>query len=241
MKHIASATNEELKHIRKLLKDKAYRYEQKQFVAEGFLSIEQLGCAVTGLYCTKGTELPKNFSGTVITVEPELLNAISEVENSQGLIGVCSLNLKDKTFVANAGRYVFLDRIQDPGNLGTIIRTALAFGINGVILNKGCVDPFSPKVVRSTMGALTAISIISSEFSDLSHLNTIAADNSGTNIRTITEKPKDFVLCVGNEAQGLAPEIIQACKKTLAIPQTAEIDSLNAAIATGILLFALTN
>jgi RNA methyltransferase, TrmH family len=239
MKHISSASNRELTHLRKLLQDRAYRYEQKQFVAEGYRSLEQLRPALTDVYCVEGAKIPAGFSGRVVNVDSKLLYSISEVESSQGMLGICKLDIKDRGAVSRNGRYVFLDRIQDPGNMGTIIRTAVAFGIKGVIVNKGCVDPYSPKVVRSTAGSIISAAIISAEFNDIRQFNTLAADSSGASIRAFREKPADFILCIGNEAAGLSGEIVKSAKEVLSIPQSSNIESLNAAIAAGIFLYQL--
>lgn len=139
-----------------------------------------------------------------------------------------------------SGAHIFCDRIMDPGNLGTIIRTAEWFGISSITLNIACVDPYNPKTIQATMGSILRmpISIIDKDlgayFSSFKHIYGAAVD--GKDIYT-SELPSHSCFIIGNESQGISEEISKFCTKHLSIPrnQNSNTESLNAAVATGII------
>ena len=147
------------------------------------------------------------------------------------------MKLFPASLLTNKGRYLLLDRIQDPGNMGTIIRTACSFGIEGIILMKGTVDPYSPKAARAAMSALDKVSITKIDsLTELAGYQLIAADTSGVDLRSF-HWPDNFILAVGNEANGLCEEITRSAESIVSIPVSGNIESLNAAIACAIVLF----
>jgi TrmH family RNA methyltransferase len=171
-------------------------------------------------------------------VEENIFNRLADTENTQGVIAVCALSYE--TSVSAEKNYVLLDGLQDPGNAGTIIRTAAAFGYSGVIFTPGCVEPFSPKVVRATMGAIFQCSIVL--FDDCSALqgcHVVAADLGGPDIASVRlEIP--YILAIGNEARGISAGLRPWITQTVTIPlQTGAVNSLNAAVAAGIAMYAL--
>ena len=155
------------------------------------------------------------------------------------MLAVCALAY-ERTICADKN-YVLLDALQDPGNAGTIIRTAAAFGYNGVIITSGCVDPFSPKVVRATMGAIFQCSIVLLD--DLSVLKehcVIAADLEGQDIASL-QLNTPYILAIGSEARGLSLELRPWISQTVNIPlHNRNVNSLNAAVAAGIAMYELT-
>lgn len=175
----------------------------------------------------------------------KLLNALSDTQNSQGILAVIpqrkdsweALLKKEAPFL------VVLDRIQDPGNLGTIIRTAEGAGADGVILTKGCVDPYNSKTLRSTMGAIFHLPVLQWEGGDLIQF---LGDHGIRTIATGLEGAVDYhrisyqggiALIFGNEANGITPELLGAADVVVKIPIVGKIESLNASIAAGVLIY----
>jgi TrmH family RNA methyltransferase len=150
---ITSKDNPRIKHVRKLLADKQYRYQMNEYAIEGVRALDDLRTAKE-LFVCEGTAVPELQGATVYVVSQHVFAHMTATENGQGIIAVAPLSLSGPDRIDPAGRYVLLDRLQDPGNMGTIIRTACAFALRGIIITPGCVDPFSPKVVRSAAGAL---------------------------------------------------------------------------------------
>jgi TrmH family RNA methyltransferase len=137
-------------------------------------------------------------------------------------------------------RYVFLDRLQDPGNMGTILRTACAFGLKGAILSEGCTDPYAPKVVRAAAGALETLDIIRlNGVEELRGLFVVAADLQGEDLQRFSW-PRGFVLVIGNEARGVSPTVKEAAQASVRIP-LACVESLNAAVSAAIILYVAHN
>lgn len=231
---ITSSDNPELKKIRKLLTDAAYRRAQKKFVVEGF-KILQFACQIQVVYVREDLVLPAEFTQyRCRIVRKKIFNALSDVENPQGILAVCAL--PDQPEFSEQKKYIFLDRLQDPGNLGTILRTAAAFGLDGMICNKGCADVYAPKVVRSSMGAVFTLDILYKEINELSG-NIVAASLDGEPPQKIVG---GFILAVGNEGQGLSAEVLAKAAKKITLPfDPAKAESLNAAVSAGILMYLL--
>ncbi|GBR72973.1 tRNA G18 (ribose-2'-O)-methylase SpoU [Candidatus Termititenax aidoneus] len=233
---LTSPENSEIKNLRKLLSDAAYRREQKALVCEGF-KILQFAKNVRTLYAREDIVLPENLQKLRHRyIAKNIFDALSSMENPQGIMTVCARPKPAK--YSEKKRYIFLDRLQDPGNLGTIIRTAAAFGLDGLIYNKGCVDVFAPKVVRASMGAVFTLDLLAAEITDLTG-NIIAADLYGAAPENL-QINGGFVLAIGSEGQGLAAEILQRASQKVSLPiHKNKAESLNAAVAAGILLYLL--
>lgn len=237
---ITSATNAKIKHLHKLISDRKYRYQHKQFVVEGYRQLEGVRAArdVYVSSAAKAPDLDVRPEKTHI-IEEKIFDRLADTENTQGVLAVCALEYG--TAIDADKRYVLLDALQDPGNAGTIIRTAAAFGYDGVIMTPGCVDPFSPKVVRATMGAIFRCAIVLlDDFAALHDRHVVAADLGGQDIAA--EKIKSpYILAIGNEARGISAELRPWIKQTVTIPFcTGAVNSLNAAVAAGIAMYALS-
>jgi len=240
MSTITSAANSRIKHLHKLISDRKYRYQHGQFVVEGYRQLENAR-SMLNVYVSSSAKLPD------LDVQPENLHIVEEkifdrladTETTQGVLAVCALEYE--TTVSADKRYILLDALQDPGNAGTIIRTAIAFGYGGVIVAPGCVDPFSPKVVRATMGAIFQCAVVLLEdFRALRNRHVVAADLGGSDIASVTiETP--FILAIGNEARGISDELRPWITQTVTIPfRAGAVNSLNAAVAAGIAMYALS-
>lgn len=258
VKEITSLSNPVIKDIR-ALSMKKHRDETGTFLAEGLklvIDAIDLGWTIRTLIYAKTQRgkpqvektaaLTVARGGLVLEVSEKVLTAITRRDNPQGVIAVFDQKLaplagvspsKDDTWIA-------LDRVRDPGNLGTIIRTADAAGAAGVILIGETVDPFSMETVRATMGSVFAVPLVrASEAEFLGWSKKAGALVVGSHLRgsvdyrTIDYRGRPVVLLMGNEQQGLPDTLAGGCGKLARIPQTGRADSLNLAIATGVMLF----
>ena len=258
VKEITSLSNPVIKDIR-ALSMKKHRDETGTFLAEGLklvIDAIDLGWTLRTLIYAKTQRskpqvekiaaLTVARGGLVLEVSEKVLTAITRRDNPQGVIAVFDQKFSPLAGISPARdeTWIALDRVRDPGNLGTIIRTADAVGASGVILIGETVDPFSMETVRATMGSVFAVPLVrSSEAEFLSWSKKTGALVVGSHLkgsvdyRTIDYKSQPVVLLMGNEQQGLPDTLAGACGKLARIPQTGRADSLNLAIATGVMLF----
>lgn len=241
---ITSFDNDKVKYLKKLSKKK-YRDLYNEFLVEGrHLVIEAYKHnMLKEIILCDGEVTPFDVPYTVVSYE--VIKKISEVETPQKIMGLCK-KIEDTTI---GSRILLLDEIQDPGNMGTIIRSAVAFDIDTIILSKNCVDLYNPKVVRSTQGMLFHIPILIYDFDELLPMLKelkipiyATRVEYGTDVSTLKEdEKKRFALLMGNEGNGVHPEYLELSDKNLYIPMSNEVESLNVAIATSILLYELRN
>lgn len=236
---ISSRANPRIQHLKKLLRDREYRYAEGQYVVEGLRALDGIARA-EAVFVSDDAAVPPVPADEVYIVDREILHQVAATENSQGVLAVLKLDLRDARSIDRRARYVLLDRLQDPGNMGTIIRTAAAFGVKGIIVTAGSVDPFSPKVVRSAAGALRQLEVIGIDRPEqLQDCTVVATDAGGQDIARAVW-PQSFILAVGNEANGLSDGIRARASMTVAIPMPGCTESLNAAVAAGIMLYCAT-
>lgn len=236
---ITSAANSAVKYVHRLLRDKKYRYQQARFAVEGYRQLEGAG-SIEALYLSSAAAMPSLAvsPGKVHIIEKKIFDRLADTENTQGVIAVCPLEYE--TAPGPNRRYVLLDGLQDPGNAGTIIRSAAAFGYGGVIMGPGSVDPFSPKAVRSTMGAIFQCRVaLLDDYSALRGCRVVAADIGARDITTVRiEGP--YVLAIGSEVRGLSEELRPWITQSVTIPfRATTVNSLNAAVAAGIVMYEL--
>jgi TrmH family RNA methyltransferase len=258
VKEVTSLANPIIKDI-KALANKKDRDETKSFMAEGLklvIDALELGFEIkTLVYAKNVKDKPQVVQvatktvargGLVLEVSEKVLSSITRRDNPQMVVGIFTqrwTNLRD--LKPQAGEtYVALDRVRDPGNLGTIIRTADAAGASGVILVGESTDPFSMETVRATMGSVFAVPLVKASPADFlawkktAGVQVVATHLAGAvDYRTIDYKKKTVVLLMGNEQSGLPEELAREADALARIPQTGRADSLNLAIATGIMLF----
>ena len=248
MEHITSRQNPLMVRIKKLGQSRALRREERVFVCEGPKLIEEAlkwGACVETLLAAEGKTPPQDLSreSRRVEVPDSLLRAVSSVETPQGLLAVCrtpSLTPPDKL---SGGRYLVLDGVQDPGNLGTIWRTADAFGAEGLFLLPGCAEPFSPKTVRATMGACFRLPVWEAELDGLRALLARAGmPLYATALRSDTSDVREIPLdraavVIGSEGRGVSQAVLDTCEKTLKIPMRERCESLNAAAAAAVVLW----
>lgn len=258
VKEVTSLANPIIKDIKALSLKKA-RDESKTFLAEGLkLVIDALdrGWTIRTLVYAKagkGKPLVEKVAartvaagGLVLEVSEKVMSSITRRENPQMVAAVFEQRWTPLKEIQPKGSetWIALDRVRDPGNLGTIIRTADAAGASGVILVGDCTDPFSMETVRATMGSMFALPLVKTSPADfLKWKKSVDARLVATHLagavdyRTIDYKSKPVILMMGNEQSGLPDELAQAADKLARIPQVGMADSLNLAVATGVMLF----
>jgi TrmH family RNA methyltransferase len=242
MERLTSIKNPRLVHIKELLSDKDYRAEHKEFVLEGDKFIQELSGKDISYIIVSDKPGAKTRSGQDdFTVPDTLLKKLSDTETPQGAIAVVKRPGYALAQVKN-GRWIIAEGIQDPGNLGTIIRTIEAAGAQGLIYTEGTVDPFSPKVVRSSAGSVLRVPVI--QVKDVMALKkavpgmklmaTVVSD--GMHYKEADTSGFCGII-LGSEGQGLAEETLKLAEERVSIPLQGRTESLNVAITAGILLF----
>ncbi|TPP09623.1 TrmH family RNA methyltransferase [Rhizobium glycinendophyticum] len=258
VKEVTSLANPIIKDIKALSLKKA-RDESRTFLAEGLkLVIDALdrGWTIRTLVYAKagkGKPLVEKVAartvaagGLVLEVSEKVMSSITRRENPQMVAAVFEQRWTALKDIQPKGSetWIALDRVRDPGNLGTIIRTADATGASGVILVGDCTDPFSMETVRATMGSMFALPLVKTTPADFLKwkksvdIRLVATHLAGAvDYRTIDYKSKPVILMMGNEQSGLPDDLAQAADKLARIPQVGMADSLNLAVATGVMLF----
>ncbi|RST82421.1 RNA methyltransferase [Aquibium carbonis] len=258
VKEVTSLANPIVKDI-KALALKKFRDQQNAFMAEGLklvIDALDLGWTIRTLVFSKsglGNAAVEKAAartvaagGLVLEVNDKVLAAITRRENPQMVVGVFEQRWTPLADVRPAGDdvWVALDRVRDPGNLGTVIRTVDAVGAKGVILVGDTTDPFAVETVRATMGSIFAVPVArASEQAFLAWRKGFGGLVAGTHLkgsvdyRTVDYGKRPVVLLMGNEQQGLPETLAGACDRLVRIPQAGRADSLNLAVATGVMLY----
>lgn len=232
-------TNHTIKVLQTLDKKK-FRQKYNLFLVEGNKIIKELKNSlfiVKEIYSSE-SECLSGISENIIEIDKKTLKKISFLQNPKDSIAVCELpeiSLKNKDF------NIVLDGIQDPGNLGTIIRLADWFGIEQVVCSEDTVDCFNPKVIQATMGSFTRVNVVYTDLTDFlatSQNTNVGADMRGENIYT-ADFPTKINLVMGNEGNGLRKTTEQRLHRKMSIPRFGRLqstESLNVSIATSIIL-----
>lgn len=233
IKVITSKDNSKIKKVASL-KESKYRNQYQEFLGETLKSLQMAVAAhrVKEVFTQEYLNIPDDIPQ--ILVSEEVLKKISSNVNPEGVVFVASM-LDQK--VNDPHKVLFLDEITDPGNMGTLIRTALAFNYDQVVVSKNCVSIYNPKVVNSTKGAIFSIPIRTGELSEFKDTHQIIASSLGNNSIPLDDlKVEDrFVLVLGNESHGVSAQTKKLANQEVIIP-IQNIDSLNVAVAGGILM-----
>ena len=256
-KTISSVNNQLIKETCEL-KIKKYRNTADAFIIEGARCTEEVldsGWDILQAFVdfstdservTKISDRLETMGITVFEVTPEVMRRLSDTDTPQGILAVVRKQTGDLNDfnINNEGLLLVLDEVRDPGNLGTMIRTADAAGIAGIILLEGCTDVFAPKAVRSAMGSLFHLPIIKDQNKE--DFIRWCCDNNWSLWSSSLEGGKSIysealdkrtAIVIGNEAQGVSSKLLSASEKRIYIPMPGNAESLNAAIAAGIILF----
>ena len=230
------------------LKEKKYRKALGLFLVEGVkMAREALNspCEVERVFISESFDGDKSFLAglaeeKIVYVSANVMQAMTDEKTPQGVL--CRVKIPETTLQAPTASCLVLDGVSDPGNMGTIIRTANGAGYHEVYLTSDCVDPYSPKSVRSSMSGVffTTLYCGSREeiLSIVRQTGVIVADMQGENIFSF-QAPQSFALVIGNEANGVSDAFKNAAKHTVKIPMESTQESLNAAVSAGILMYNL--
>lgn len=239
---ITSLDNDNVKKWKKLCKKK-YRDEFGIYLVEGEHLVEE---AYKSGVLDKVIVLDgESYSyDNIIYVSYEVMKAISSLDTPNRIMGVCK---KKESSELLGKRYLLLDGVQDPGNLGTIVRSAVAFNIDTIVLSNDTVDLYNPKVLRSTQGMIFHTNIIECDLVDVinklhdKNITVYGTDvNNGIDARELSSLDKtSFALVMGNEGNGVRKEVKELCDKNLYINMNENVESLNVGVATSILLYEL--
>ena len=246
---ITSRANPLITYVRKLNGKRSFRRGENAFAAEGPKLLSEAlrwGARVETVLCAPGVLLPELPVGTRVAELPEqLLAYAADTETPQGIIFVCKGKPLAIPEQLEGGRWLVLDGVQDPGNVGTVWRTADAFGADGLILCNGCADPWNPKTVRATMGAVFRLSAYEGTLKDAAERFAVASvPLYAAALREDVEDIRDVSLStaaviIGSEGRGVSDEALSLCKKTVIIPMRARCESLNAAVAASVVLWEM--
>ena len=254
MKGISSKENELIKHIKKL-KDKKERDISNEYLIEGIKLIQEAIQENVNIKqiiicddCDKTESMPKDLMYEIakydcIYVTKKIFKYISEVQEPQGILAVIEKNNSDRDIDYTQDIIVALDDVQDPGNLGTILRTVDSIGLTQILVSKGTADSYNPKVVRSTMGAIFRIKIIECEDLEKTlkeikkHKYKVVVTSLQTENSIYEINYNKKVIVIGNEAKGVEKNIQDLADEKIKIPMLGKTESLNASVATGIVLY----
>lgn len=252
MQVITSKENEQIKQIRKL-KDKKYREEMGLYVVEGIKTVNEAIAEEADIQmiviCDDSNEqdelkqkmLYEVAKYNILYVSQKVFEYISEVMHPQGILAVIKKKEQSKIDY-HEDFVVVLDNIQDPGNLGTIIRTVDSIGLKQIIVSKETVDAYSPKVVRSTMSGIFRVNVIEADV--IEALNGLKKQGFKVVVTSLDTNKSIYdisyhktAIVIGNEANGVSKEVMRLADEKVKIPMLGKTESLNAAVATGIVLY----
>lgn len=260
---IISKVNEKIKYINSL-KDKKYRDKYNKYIIEGIKIVdEHISSRGTPLeFIVLSKELLFNAHGgeelynkikeynNIIEVDKKIFEHLSDTETPQGILIVVDKKKNTieslKESIKGNNKFVILDKVSDAGNMGTIIRTAISFGIKNIICIKGTVDAYSSKVVRSTMGAIEKVNIYYLTYDELKDIKAdfkeneyviVGTDLGANNYLNETKPNRKTIYILGNEANGISEEIKVMCDQFVKIPMEEIQESLNVSIAGAILMY----
>lgn len=240
---IESLDNKKIKELRKL-KDKKYRDKEKKYLVEGIHLVLEAYKKGDLLEIILGENEDVDILVSKVYVSNQILKSLSSLETPYKVIGVCKYPNEDLEL---GDKLLILDGVQDPGNLGTIIRSSVAFNISTVVLGNNCVDLYNSKVIRACQGMNFHINIIRRDLKDF--ITNIKKEdyyilgtnvNDGSDLKSISNLSK-YAIIMGNEGNGVSKEIQDMCDKKIYIKMNDKCESLNVAVATSIILYELDN
>ena len=257
---IESTQNKHIKRLIGLQKNKKNRNKEKVFIVEAIKLVEEVpeDWEIDSIFVAASFKqenpsflnqiaLHRNLSeNEVIEVSDKIFNAVSDTMTPQGILAICKQKVfsLEETLSVQNGFFIILEDVQDPGNLGTIIRTGDALGANGIFLTKGTVDLYNPKVIRSTMGSIFHLPILTDldinvllEELKKKHIFILSAHLKGEKYPYQCDLRKNIALLIGNEANGIKDSTAKQTDILVKIPMLGKAESLNAAMAAGILMY----
>ena len=248
---IESTQNKLIKELR-ALGDKKHRDESGLFIADGFRFVSEIpeNTKINKMVFSESFSAKNDIScfrekADCYIISDKLFNTVSDTKNPQGILAVCAkLKYEIKDIIRKNGFYVIAEEMNDPGNLGTVIRTAHAAGANGVILSAGSVDLYNPKVLRSTMGSVFKVPVIQNadlecitSFMKKNGIKIYAAHLKGKKNYFDLDQKSGCAFMLGNEARGLSDKAAAMCDCLIRIPMPGQAESLNASVAAAVLIY----
>lgn len=249
--NITSTSNETIKYFISL-NDKKTRMNAKRFIVEGYHLVNEASKTnlLEAIISTDEKELKKINNVKRYLVNDAIINKIATTKNPQNILGIVKMldhNITNLVPIIkeNKTKLIMLDDVNDPGNLGTIIRTAAGLGYDGIIMSPNTVDLYNEKVIRSTQGVMFKIPIIKANLQEVIKMlkkeKVFCIGTALTNakdVKHITKKDK-FAICLGNEAKGISKEVLDNMDENVKIAMKNDVESLNVSIAAGIIMYEI--
>lgn len=249
--NITSTSNETIKYFISL-NDKKTRMNAKRFIVEGYHLVNEASKTnlLEAIISTDEKELKKINNVRRYLVNDAIINKIATTKNPQNILGIVKMLDHSITNLVpiikeNKTKLIMLDDVNDPGNLGTIIRTAAGLGYDGIIMSPNTVDLYNEKVIRSTQGVMFKIPIIKANLQEVIKMlkkeKVFCIGTALTNakdVKHITKKDK-FAICLGNEAKGISKEVLDNMDENVKIAMNNDVESLNVSIAAGIIMYEM--
>lgn len=248
METLTSRKNAYIRHVRTLASDGAYRREQGEFLCDGMKTLREalyFGARVRSVLWKEHAEAVEGLCSAEQYVAPQdLFDYASPMANSPGPLFCVAVPAQRE--LPRIGSAIVLENVQDPGNVGTVVRTANAFGVEAVILTGTCADLYAPKTARATMGAIFRQKVLTMDREALcAYLKEQGLPLCGA---ALSEQARDIrsldlhgaAVAVGSEGRGLSRELLACCDETVIIPMAPDSESLNAAVAAAVLMWEMT-
>lgn len=249
MERITSRANPLMTHVRKLASSAAYRRKSGEFLCDGHKLLQEAlrwHAEVTTILFSDGVDIPETGDAVrLVQVPPDVMKSIAPSETPQGVLFLCAMAEHPLPERLTGSHYVALSGVQDPGNVGTILRTADAFECDGMFLTEGCADLYNVKTVRATMGALFRRPVwrcTAAEMKALLSASGVPLYGAALREDTVDARSVDYrraAVAIGSEGRGLSEDVLALCDKTIRLPMSPRCESLNAAVAASVLLWEM--
>ena len=249
MERITSRSNPLMTHIRKIASSASYRRKSGQFLCDGFKLLQEAqlwGAAVRTVIFSAAVDAPAVADDVRLVQVPEdVMASVAPSESPQGVLFLCDIVQPTWPDKLEGRHYVVLEGVQDPGNVGTILRTADAFDCDGLFLTEGCADLYNVKTVRATMGAVFRRPVWrcgAQQVGALLRASGIALYGAALRDDTADARTVDYsraAVAIGSEGHGLSEDLLALCDKTIRLPMSERCESLNAAVAASVLLWEM--
>lgn len=249
MEYITSRSNPLLVHIKKLLKSRSYRRACGEYVSDGVKLLEEAvrwNYPLTAVLLTEDVPCPVLPAHVrCVQIPQDVMASISPMKAPQGALFTCRIPALDPPQLLTGNRYLVLDGLQDPGNVGTIWRTSNAFEADGLFLTGSCADPYNWKTVRASMGAAFRMPVWElspqtlAELVSRSGLTLLATALREDTIQLQEITSPRTAIVIGNEGSGISQTLLNLCQETIRIPMNPQCESLNAATAAAVVLWEL--
>ena len=244
MEYITSRQNPKIQRVKRLGADRTFRRRERAFVCDGEKLLSEAvknGAEIEMVFTADEKAELGEYTGPVFSVSRELIEYMSPLKAPQRVLFTCREKPVPER-AADRTRYVLLEGIQDPGNLGTIIRTANALNFGKVLLLSGCADLYNPKTIRATMGAVFRQCVEETDYDHIEKLVLSGVSLYGAALREDSIDIRDtefddFILAIGNEGRGLSDRLLDLCTEKIIIPMNPECESFNASLAAGIIMW----